>query len=262
MTETAKLLCFHRLLVGNSMLSNKDKETYSWQLDLPGFGIYEQAILRKSTALVSRVGGMGGAVALSLAAAGIGKIILAHEGNLRQDDLNRQILMSGHSLNKPRVDSAYKTLKNFNHDIDVITHNENINEDNVGRLLSDVDIAFGCAPLFKERFALNDGCLKKGIPLIDCSMYAMEGRVIPILINQAPCLKCIYNEPPTHWKRKFPVLAAVSSLVAQIGTIEGIKALTNFSKPSYGSMLYIDAAQYKIEKINLNAVCSECSTNN
>ena len=57
------------------MLSNKDKETYSWQLDLPGFGINEQTILRKSTALVSRVGGMGGAVALSLAAAGIGKII-------------------------------------------------------------------------------------------------------------------------------------------------------------------------------------------
>ena len=86
------------------MLSNKDKETYSWQLDLPGFSINEQAILRKSTALVSRVGGMGGAVALSLAAAGIGKIILAHQGNLRQDDLNRQILMSGHSLNKPRVE--------------------------------------------------------------------------------------------------------------------------------------------------------------
>ena len=32
------------------MLSNKDKETYSWQLDLPGFSINEQAILRKSTA--------------------------------------------------------------------------------------------------------------------------------------------------------------------------------------------------------------------
>ena len=119
------------------MLSNKDKETYSWQLDLPGFSINEQAILRKSTALVSRVGGMGGAVALSLAAAGIGKIILAHQGNLRQDDLNRQILMSGHSLNKPRVDSAYKTLKNFNHDIDVITHNENINVGSTERHRSD-----------------------------------------------------------------------------------------------------------------------------
>lgn len=259
MTEIAKLLCFHPLLVDNSMLSNKDKETYSWQLDLPGFGINEQTILRKSTALVSRVGGMGGAVALSLAAAGIGKIILAHHGNLRQDDLNRQILMSGYALNKPRVDSALKTLKNFNHDIDVITHNENINVDNVDSLLSDVDIAFGCAPLFEERFALNDGCLKKGIPLIDCSMYSMEGRVVPILINQSPCLKCIYHEAPLHWKRKFPVLGAVSALVAQIGTIEGIKALTNFSKPCYGSMLFIDAAQYKIEKIKLNAVCSKCS---
>ena len=231
------------------MLSNKDKETYSWQLDLPGFGINEQAILRKSTALVSRVGGMGGAVALSLAAAGIGKIILAHQGNLRQDDLNRQILMSGHAVNKPRVDSAYKTLKNFNHDIDVITHNENINEDNVGRLLSDVDIAFGCAPLFNERFALNDGCLKKGIPLIDCSMYAMEGRVIPILINQSPCLKCIYNDPPTHWKRKFPVLAAVSSLVAQIGTIEGIKALTNFSKPHTGVCFILMQHNIKLKRL-------------
>ena len=73
------------------MLNKKDQETYSWQMDLPGFGEREQTILKSTTALVTRVGGLGGPVAQSLVAAGIGKIILAHKGDLRRDDLNRQI---------------------------------------------------------------------------------------------------------------------------------------------------------------------------
>jgi len=91
-------------------------------------------------------------------------------------------------------------------------------------------------------------------------MYAMEGRVISIKSGITPCLRCIYPEEPLHWKRKFPVLGAVSSLVAQIGVLEGIKILTNFRKPSYGQMVCIDADNYKIEKISLNSAKQNCST--
>ena len=75
------------------MLNELDRTIYDWQLEVESFGEAGQEQLRNTTALVSRIGGLGGVVAFQLAAAGIGKLVLAHAGNLRKDDLHRQILM-------------------------------------------------------------------------------------------------------------------------------------------------------------------------
>ena len=68
-----------------------ERERYSRQIQLPGFGEEGQKRLKDSTAVVTGVGGLGGTVALYLAVAGVGKIILVRGGDLRLDDLNRQI---------------------------------------------------------------------------------------------------------------------------------------------------------------------------
>ena len=86
---------------------------------VPGRCEEGQEKLRDTTVLVSRIGGLGGPVAFSLAAAGIGKLILVHAGNLRKDDLNRQILMRWEGLGKPRVQSAAETLSAFNPGIEI-----------------------------------------------------------------------------------------------------------------------------------------------
>lgn len=59
-------------------LSEQDRAIYEWQLDVPGLGESGQAKLRNATALVSRAGGLGGPLCFTLAAAGIGKLIVAH----------------------------------------------------------------------------------------------------------------------------------------------------------------------------------------
>ena len=233
------------------MLTEIDKLRYSWQLDVPGFGEREQVTLKNSTALVTRVGGIGGPVAQSLAAAGIGKLILAHAGKLREDDLNRQILMSRDQIGESRVKCAAGTLKRFNSDTQIEVFDENVNNVNIDRISSEADIIFGCAPLFEERFLLNEAAVKGNKPLIDCAMYSMEGQVIPIVPGTTPCLKCIYPDDPEHWQRKFPVFGAVSSLVAQIGVIEGIKILCQFDDPSLGEMIRFDASLMNVKKIRL-----------
>ena len=75
------------------MLTPKELERYSRQIQLPNLGKEGQLALKNTTALVSGVGGLGGTVALYLAVAGIGKLILVRGGDLRLDDMNRQILM-------------------------------------------------------------------------------------------------------------------------------------------------------------------------
>ncbi|MEM7015000.1 MAG: HesA/MoeB/ThiF family protein, partial [Verrucomicrobiota bacterium] len=197
-----------------SELSDQDRAFYEWQLDVPGFGEEGQAALRRSTALVSRCGGLGGPLAFSLAAAGFGKLVLAHAGNLRADDLNRQILMRHDGIGKPRVESMAATLAAFNPNIEVECIPDNICEQNAAKLVGKADIVFGAAPLFEERLLLNRECVLQNKPLVDSAMFNLEGHVIPIQPGNSACLACLYPESPPNWKRRFPVIGAVSALAA------------------------------------------------
>ena len=246
-----------------SELSEEDRAIYEWQLDVPGFGEEGQARLRGSTALVSRAGGLGGPICFALAAAGIGKLIIAHAGNLRLDDLNRQILMRSDGVGSPRVESIRETLSAFNPRIMVDAVPENIGEDNVSELVSQADIVFGAAPLFEERLLLNQACVSQGTPLVDCAMFNLEGHVIPIIPGETACLACLYPEIPPHWKRRFPVIGAVSALAANIGVMEGIKILTGLDHSQAGKMLHFDTATMNFQKITLqrNPECAVCAPN-
>ena len=244
-----------------SGLSELDQAIYEWQLDVPGFGEAGQCKLRQSTALVSRIGGLGGPLAFQLAAAGIGKLILVHAGNLRKDDLNRQILMQWNDLGKPRVESAARTLAAFNPNVEVETVNANFTEDNASDLVSRADIVFDCAPLFEERFLMNRECVHQEKPLIDCAMYNLEGHVFPIVAGQTPCLACLFPETPPHWKRRFPVIGAVSALIANLGAMEGLKLLAGFSQSNLGKMIHLDTSSMEMRKIDVKRrpACSVCS---
>ena len=88
-------------------LTDIERQVYEWQMWVTGFGEVGQERLKKASVLISRCGGVGGAVALELAAAGVGRIILAHAGNLKPSDLNRQILMSYEWLVRSRKTSGF-----------------------------------------------------------------------------------------------------------------------------------------------------------
>lgn len=95
-------------------LAPEDLAIQEWQLDVAGLGGEGQQRLKAATVLVSRVGGLGGNVAFHLAAAGVGRLILAHAGDLRPSDLNRQLLMAHDRIGFPRVSTAAETLRRLN----------------------------------------------------------------------------------------------------------------------------------------------------
>ena len=244
------------------MITDEDRAIYEWQLDVPGFGEAGQAKLRHSTALISRCGGLGGPLAFSLAAAGFGKLILAHAGDLRPDDLNRQILMRHDGLGKPRVESMAATLAAFNPGVEVETVAENIREENAAALVGKADIVFGAAPLFEERLLLNRECVRQNKPLIDSAMFNLEGHVVTIVPGESACLACLYPEIPPNWKRRFPVIGAVSALTANVGAMEGIKLLTGLGTANVNKMIYFDTSTMRFQHIALkrNPDCPVCGS--
>jgi len=241
-------------------LSEEERSRYEWQLWVSGLAEEGQRRLKASTVLVSRIGGVGGTAVLQLAAAGIGRLILAHGGELRLNDLNRQLLMSTSGLGQPRVDIAMEKIRDLNPHVEVETIAENINEANTAALVSRCDLVVSAAPLFSERLLMNRESVRQRKPLVDCAMYELEGRLTTIVPGRSPCLACIYPEPPINWKREFPVLSAVSSTVGSLAGMEAIKVLANLGEPLAGRLLLFDLRDMTFQKVPIQrrADCPVC----
>ena len=242
-------------------LTDKERAVYEWQLDVPGFGEEGQEKLKNASVLVSRCGGLGSVVAYELAAAGIGKLILAHAGNVQESDLNRQLLMTDNWLGKPRIESVERRLKELNPRLDVVAINENINENNAKELVSEADVIVDAAPLFKERFLMNREAVLQQKPLVDCAMYELQAQITTIIPGKTPCLECLYPEQPVAWKRKFPVFGAVSGTIACMGAMEAIKLISELGEPLAGKLFTIDFRDmsFNLIEIKKNPFCKCCS---
>jgi molybdopterin/thiamine biosynthesis adenylyltransferase len=243
-------------------LTDGERAIYEWQLWVDGFGEKGQELLKGASVLVSRVGGVGGMVAYELAAAGIGRLVLAHAGNLRASDLNRQLLMAHSGLGQPRAAMAAERLRELNPFVEVEAVAENISDATAAALVSRVDLVVVCAPLFEERLRLNREAVRQRKPLVDCAMFELEAQVTTILPGRTPCLACVYPAPPPAWKRQFPVFGAVAGLIGCLGAMEAIKVLAGLGEPLLGKLLTCDLGDMSFRKatIHRRRDCPVCGT--
>jgi molybdopterin/thiamine biosynthesis adenylyltransferase len=243
-------------------LTDEERGVYEWQIWLPDLGESGQQKLKDASVLVSRVGGVGSVVAYELAAAGVGKLIVAHAGNVKPSDLNRQLLMTHDWIGKPRVESIERRLHELNPRMEIVPVAENISEENAQRLVEQCDLIVDCAPLFNERFAMNRQAVLQNKPIIECAMYDMEAHLTTIIPQRTPCLQCIFPEDPPTWKREFPVLGAVSGTVACMGAVEAVKVIAGIGEPLAGRLLRMDLRRmtFHTMKVARRKDCEVCGS--
>jgi molybdopterin/thiamine biosynthesis adenylyltransferase len=242
-------------------LSDEERDVYQWQLWVQDFGEAGQEKLKGASVLVSRCGGLGGIVAYQLAAAGIGRLVLAHAGNVRPNDLNRQILMTHDWLGRPRVESARRRLLELNPRLEVLAVAENIGEANAARLVGEADVVVDCAPLFAERYLMNAEAVRQRKPLVECAVYELEAQITSIVPGRTPCLACLHPENPPAWKREFPIFGAVAGTAGCLGAMEAIKLISGLGQPLLGQMFTLDHRDMTFRKrtIARHADCAVCA---
>jgi molybdopterin/thiamine biosynthesis adenylyltransferase len=232
-------------------LTAEERAIYEWQMWVPGVGEEGQLKLKNASVLVSRVGGLGGLVALELAAAGVGKLVLAHGGVLQPSDLNRQLLQTHDHIGKLRIDSIVRRLKDLNPRCDIIGVPENVSEANADALVEQADIVVDAAPMFQERLALNAAAFRVGKPMVECAMHTLEASVTTFVPGKTGCLACYIPEVPPTWKRQFPVFGAVSGAAACIGAMEVIKLITGIGTTLQGELLSMNLETMQFRKVRL-----------
>jgi molybdopterin/thiamine biosynthesis adenylyltransferase len=233
-------------------LTHMERERYRRQLMLRGFTSDHQRQLRNSTALVAGVGGLGGTAALYLAAAGIGRLILVHAGNLTLSNMNRQVLMRHTAIGKSRVVQAKKTIQEMNPEVEIEAIDERIRAANVDLLVRTAQIALSARPNFDERRVLNRACIEKGIPMVEAAMNGMEGYLFNVYPGVSSCIHCVYPEDDPSWEEMgFPVMGAVSGMLGCMMALEAIKLLTGFGKPLLSEMLVFNTYDMDFRKVRI-----------
>jgi molybdopterin/thiamine biosynthesis adenylyltransferase len=241
-------------------LTDEERATYEWQMWVSDFGEQGQRKLKAASVMISRVGGVGSVVAYELAAAGVGRLVLAHAGNVKPSDLNRQLLMTHDHLGKPRIESIKRRLLDLNPRLEIVDVAENVSASNVEGLVNQSDLIVDCAPLFPERFAMNREAVRQQKPLVECAMYELEAHITTVIPGQSPCLQCIFPEDPPTWTRQFPVFGAVSGTVACMGAMEAIKVISGIGTPLTGRLVRLDLRDMEFQtlKVKRRPDCPIC----
>lgn len=232
-------------------LTGEERAVAEWQLDVPGFGMAGQEALAAASVLVTRVGGLGSVVAYELAAAGVGRLVLAHAGDVRPSDLNRQLLMTHAAVGTPRIRSVEERLRDLAPRLEILAVPENASAGNAARLVGEADLVVDCAPLFEERLALNAEIVRQKKPMVECAMYELQAQITTIQPGRTPCLACFTPTPPPGWRRRFPVFGAVSGSVGCLAAMEAIKVLAGLGEPLYGRLLSYDLRDVRFRELTL-----------
>jgi len=216
-------------------------ERYHRQLLLPEIGTIGQERLGDSKVLVVGAGGLGSAVLLYLAAAGVGNLGIADGDEVRLDNLNRQVLHRSRDVGVPKPISARRTLNALNPEVRVVTYFERI--DSVGTakvLISQYDVVVDATDNFSARCTLNRACAELGVPLVHGSVHRFEGQASVFWTPKGPCYQCLFPRVPPEATEPIPVVGPVPGLIGTIQALETLKILLGVGTPLLGRLLIYD----------------------
>ncbi|MBN2098537.1 MAG: HesA/MoeB/ThiF family protein, partial [Dehalococcoidia bacterium] len=136
------------------MLSDRESARYNRQIAVSGWGDEGQEKLKKAKVVVAGAGGLGSAILIYLAAAGVGHIRVIDGDKVETTNLNRQVLYTDSDVGRRKARVAAERLEALNYDIRVDPIVEVIGEDNVSDLVGDWAIVDAMDNL-PTRFLLN-----------------------------------------------------------------------------------------------------------
>ncbi len=171
-------------------------QRYSRHFLLNQVGEKGQRKLLRSKVLVIGAGGLGSPTAFYLAAAGVGTLGIMDGDVVDITNLQRQILHTTADVGKPKVESAIRTLKALNPDIELVSLPTRITVDNVLDVIKDYDLIVDGSDNFETRYLVNDACYLAGKTNVHGSIFQFEGMSTVFAPNAGPCYRCLYPTPP------------------------------------------------------------------
>jgi len=238
------------------MLTENELKRYERQIRI--FGADGQERLKNAKVFVAGAGGLGSAISIYLAAAGIGGIRIVDHEKIELSNLNRQILYCDEDVGREKAASAEEKLKKINPDVSLEAISETIEENNVLELVDDFDLIVDAMDNFHTRYLLNRTAIVKNIPFFYGAINGLYGQATTIIPGKTACLRCIFPEPPLSMT--FPVVGATCGVIGCIQVTEIVKYIVKMGSSLENRLLLWDGLNAKIDEIEIerNPSCEDC----
>lgn len=240
---------------GESTMQDAELLRYSRQIMLPEMDIAGQQKLLDASVLIVGMGGLGSPAAMYLAAAGVGHLIIADDDLVEVTNLQRQIAHSELDIGSPKVLSAAQTLRALNPHVRITPLQERLSRARMEELLQDVNVALDACDNFDTRFALNQACIQRRVPLVSGAAIRMEGQVavFDTRAPDSPCYQCLYrhgDDEQTNCATN-GVMAPLVGIIGAVQAMEAIKLITGIGQTLTGRLLLLDAKNLQWREMRL-----------
>ena len=245
-------------------MTPEQRDRYDRQIRLPSITEAGQQSLLDARVLIIGMGGLGSPVAMYLAAAGIGHLVLSDFDIVERSNLQRQVIHTEQTIGQLKVDSAKTFIQSLNPDTQVKALARELSDDDLMEQVQLADVVVDCTDNFPSRFELNRCCIKAGKPLVSGAAIRQEGQIstYDLRVENSPCYQCLYPDMGIESVTcsMEGVLAPVVGIIGTMQAQETINVL--LGRPALiGTLLLLDAQYLEWQRMKLpkNPNCPACS---
>lgn len=249
---------------GIPSLGEEEIARYGRHMILPEVTLAGQLEIKKAGVLLVGAGGLGSPVALYLAAAGVGRLGIVDDDAVDLTNLQRQVMFGTSDVGKPKIDAAIARIRDLNPNVTVIPHRVRLTRENALDVVSGYDVVVDGSDNFPTRYLVNDACAVLGKPDVYGSVFRFEGQASVFGLEDGPCYRCLYPEPPPPALvpscAEAGVLGVVPGIIGSIQAAETIKLIIGRGEVLKGRLLLFDALEMKFRELKVpkNPACPVC----
>jgi len=234
-------------------------ETYFRQIMMKEIGEAGQRKLANASVLVVGCGGLGAPALYYLAAMGIGHLGLCDGDEVSISNLNRQLLYTVEDLGKRKVTVAEKRLLALNPRLKITVYNCFLDEELAESAVPAYDITVDCLDNYRDRFILNDACVKAGKPFVHAGVGEFYGQLLTVTPGTGPCLRCLLpheKQKSEQPEQSFGIIGATAGVLGAMQALEVMKYLLDLPVNNDGLVIF-NGLNMSLERVPIE-VSPEC----
>ncbi len=243
---------------------------YSRHILLPQVDVAGQQRLQEKTVLIIGVGGLGSPVALYLAAAGVGRLLLSDPDTVELSNLQRQIIHDTTQLGQEKTHSAAQRLQALNPDCELVLYNHALEGEALYQAAAQADVIVDCSDNFATRYQVNHASILSQTPLVSAAAIRFEGQISVFIPQEknSPCYHCLYPQQDNMDDSVYEtcsnngVFAPLVGVLGSMQALETLKLLLNLGEVLSGCLLIFDALsmQWRALTLKPDPACTVCQT--
>ena len=228
---------------------------YSRHIIIPEVGMDGQKRLKNARVLCVGAGGLGSPALMYLAAAGVGTLGIVEFDEVDESNLQRQIIHRQSDIGRPKAESARDTVNEINPYVNVVVHNERLDNSNVLEIFAQYDLIVDGTDNFATRYMVNDAAVLLHKPYVWGSIYRFEGQASVFWEEHGPQYRDLYPEPPPPGMvpscAEGGVLGVLCASIGSIMGTEAIKLITGIGETLLGRLMIYDALEMSYRTVKI-----------